>query len=129
MNVSSDAERVEANKGKLRSRGWELVDLEYRPWVGIVIHGSLGVSVDERPSERGRWDDHGALYYRKADGEYMYVSEPYHIELHTLKELVALCDQYGLDLWIHPAAVWNPDVCTAIWIVRRGVSFLKADTE
>ena len=125
--------RIQVNKAHLEARGWKVSSSKCR-CVDAVIYGSpRRVPQDAwgMYSNRttGRWDDHGRLYYRRADKEYMYVSEPYDIELDTLKELVALCDHYALQLWIHPAAVHNPDGCTAIWIVRQGVSFVKPDTE
>ena len=131
--MTDDQKHVEANKEKLRIRGWKLSSSRCCCVDAVIYRSPRRVPQDpwggySNPTT-GRWDDHGELYYRSADKEYMYVSEPYNIGPETVRELLTSSEEYGLDFWIHPAAVHNPDGCTAIWIVRKGVSFSKPDTE
>ena len=65
------------------------------------------------------WIDHRSLWLK--DGKpYSFVTQPYGLSLNDLKQIVAYCEEHGLDVFVDAGLSWHyPGTTVAVEFTRR----------
>jgi len=105
----------------IRKAGWRVSRAGGEPvWV-VAYRSPRRVPARRRYGARpGTWDDHGVLWRRPADGCYMYTAAPYSLSTDELRDLLAFCDEWALDVTIGVPSIYYPARCVHIEILPKG---------
>ena len=63
------------------------------------------------------WEDHCSLWIKNGK-PYLFVSEPYDLDISDMKGLIRICEAYGLEFNVRGWSRWNPGDTSAIFITK-----------
>ena len=120
-----DRELSERHARLLAAWGWKRATGRNVVW-SVAYGRPQAISRDLLRSDRlwarvGAWDDHGKLYYRSADGAYLWATEPYGLWNESMADLLAFCDEHGLACHVDVRGTHYPTGCLSIWLVKQRV--------